>query len=153
MPDRRNAAATWAQKISGRLSYSSTVTQATVAGSTAAHSARAVVLPAPAGPVTTVSGPRRLPWAISLVIRGRGTAQSGTPGAVILVARIGTSAQTVGLLAWAATCLAAQVAIGSSPVLFPRPAAIRLLTIRDDTLGYKPGRQARSVAVEGASPS
>ena len=80
----------------GRLSNSSRPTQATVPGSAAAHSARAVVLPAPAGPVTTVSGHHRAPCAISLVIRGRGTTQPGTPGAVIFVATIGTPAETAG---------------------------------------------------------
>ena len=57
--------------------------QATGLGSAAAHHASAIVLPAPAGAVRTVSGHHRLPWAISWVIRGRGTAQSGAPGAVI----------------------------------------------------------------------
>jgi hypothetical protein len=68
----------------------------TVPGWAAAHSARAVVLPAPAGPLTTVSGHHRVPCAISLVIRGRDTAQHGTPGAVILAATIGTPAETAG---------------------------------------------------------
>jgi hypothetical protein len=61
----------------------------------------------------TVSGHHRLPWAISSVIRGRGTAQPGTPGAVIFAARIGASAETAGLLARAA-CLATWVVIGTS---------------------------------------
>ena len=42
--------------------------------------------------MTTVSGHDRAPLAISLVIRGRCTAQSGTHGAVIFDARIGTAA-------------------------------------------------------------
>ena len=54
-------------------------------------------MPAPAGAMTTVSGHHRLPCAISLVIRGRGTTQPGTPGAVILAATIGTPADTAGL--------------------------------------------------------
>jgi len=45
--------------------------------------------------VTTVSGHHRVPSAISLVIRGRGTAQSGTFGAVILEVRMGSPADTV----------------------------------------------------------
>ena len=122
MPARRSAATTWAQKIFGWLPYPSRPTQATAPGSAAAHDARAIVLPAPAGAVTTVSRCHRLPWAISMVIRGRGTAQSGTPGAVILAARIGTSAETVGLLARAAACLATWAAIGTSRVP-PGPAA------------------------------
>ena len=40
--------------------------------------------------MTTVSGHHRAPWAISLVIRWRGTAQSGTFGAVILDVRMGS---------------------------------------------------------------
>ncbi|MGH3418699.1 MAG: hypothetical protein ACRDOD_03760 [Streptosporangiaceae bacterium] len=56
--------------------------------------------PALAGAVTTVSGHHRLPG----VIRGRGTAQ---PGAVILDATIGTSADIVGLLPRVARCSAA----------------------------------------------
>jgi hypothetical protein len=96
------------------LSNSSRPSQATGPGSAAAHNASAIVLPAPAVAVITVSGHHRLPWAISLVIRGRGTTQSGTPGAVIFAARIGTSAETAGLLARAATWLATRVVIGTS---------------------------------------
>src|SRR5207247_10143857 len=59
--------------------------------SAAAHCARAIVLPAPGGPVTTVSGHHLVPSAISLVTRGRGTAQPGTPGTVIFDSRIGVS--------------------------------------------------------------
>ena len=70
--------------------------------------------------MTTVSGHHRVPWAISLVIRGRGTAQSGTPGAVILAARIGTLAETADRLAGGATCPAISAAIGTSSLL---PAA------------------------------
>ena len=40
-------------------------------------------MPAPAEAVRMVSEHHGVPWAISLVIRGRGSAQSGTPGAVI----------------------------------------------------------------------
>src|ERR1035441_4322163 len=76
---------------------------------------------APGGPMTTVSGHHRLPSAISLVIRGRGTAQPGTPGAVILDASTGTPAETPGHLAGAATCSATLVAIGASPL--PPPAS------------------------------
>ena len=101
-PDRRSAATTYVQKTLGRLSNSSTVTQAACPGPAAAHNASAIVLPAPAGPVTTVSGHHRLPWAISSVIRGRGTAQSGTPGAVIFDARTGTPPETAGRSAEAA---------------------------------------------------
>src|ERR1035437_3827283 len=50
----------------------------------------AIVLPAPGGPVTVVSGPRA-PSAMSLSIRGRGTTQPGRPGMVILVVRTGSS--------------------------------------------------------------
>src|SRR6266496_4451869 len=67
------------------------VTQADAPGCASAHRARAIVLPAPGGPVMTVSGVRA-PCAMSLLIRGRWTAQPGTPGAVIFEARTGSSA-------------------------------------------------------------
>src|SRR5215469_2686746 len=90
----------------GRLSYSSRPTQAIRPGSAAAHNATAIVLPAPGGPVTTVSGHHRTPPAISLAIRGRCTTQSGTPGAVIFEARIGSPAgaavRLVRVISWAA---------------------------------------------------
>src|SRR4029077_6545718 len=57
--------------------------------------ARAIVLPAPGGPVTIVSGHHRVPSAISLVIRARGTAQCGTSGGVIFDVRIGSPEETV----------------------------------------------------------
>ena len=56
----------------------------------------------------------RVPSVISLVIRGRGTAQSGTPGAVILAARMGTLAETADRLGGVATCPAISTAIGTS---------------------------------------
>src|SRR5439155_23329925 len=86
----------------GRLSNSSSPTQATGPGSAVAHKARAIVLPAPGGPVTTVTGHHRVPSAISLVIRGRGTVQPGTPGTVTLDARIGIlpSGRRPGSRAW-----------------------------------------------------
>ena len=62
--------------------------------------------------MTMVSRHRRPPSAISLVIRGRGTAQSGTPGTVILAARMGIPAETAGRLAGAATCPATLATIG-----------------------------------------
>ena len=46
-----------------------------------------------------------LPWVISSVIRGRDTAQLGTPGAMILAARIGTPADPADVLARPATRL------------------------------------------------
>src|SRR5205814_4115023 len=58
-------------------------------GLAAAHSARAIVLPAPGGPVTVVMGPRA-PRAMSLSSLGRGTSQPGTPGTVILDVRSGS---------------------------------------------------------------
>src|SRR3989440_11806197 len=79
----------------GRLSNSSSPTQATGPGSAVAHKARAIVLPEPGGPVTIVSGHHRVPSAISLVIRGRGTAQCGTSGGVIFEVRIGSTEDTV----------------------------------------------------------
>src|SRR5689334_3581319 len=78
-----------------RLSNSSSPTQATGPGSAVAYRARAIVLPAPGGPVTIVSGHHRVPSAISLVIRARGTAQCGTSGGVIFEVRIGSPEGTV----------------------------------------------------------
>jgi hypothetical protein len=49
-----------------------------------------------------------------MVIRGRGTTQSGTLGAVILDARTGTLAETAGRWAQAGTCSATSVVIGTS---------------------------------------
>jgi hypothetical protein len=73
-------------------------------GSPPAAGALLIESPALAGAVTTVSGHHRLPGVISVVIRGRGTAQ---PGAVILDATIGTPVDTVGLLPRVAGCSAA----------------------------------------------
>ncbi len=47
-----------------------------------------------------VSGHHRVPSAISPVIRGRGTAQSGTFGAVILDVRMGSLADTTDRRPW-----------------------------------------------------
>src|SRR5215468_12176436 len=94
MPDRRSASATEDQNALGWLSYSSRLTQAASPGSDAAHDAKAIVLPAPTGPVRTVNGHHRVPWVISWVIRGLRTAQSGTFGAVIFEARTGSLADT-----------------------------------------------------------
>jgi len=67
------------------------------------------------GPVTTVNGHHRVPWAIAWVIRGRCSAQScGTSGAVTLEARIGSLTKAAGRLAPAATRFAAWAAIGTS---------------------------------------
>ena len=88
------------------MSYSSSDTQATGPGSAAAHNARAIVLPAPGGPVTTVSGHHRVPRAMSWAIRGRASAQSGTAGAVILATKIGSLPETAARLARAVPCLA-----------------------------------------------
>lgn len=99
----------------GRLSNSSRPTQATTPGSATAHNARAVVLPAPAGPLTTVSWHHRTPSAMSLVTRGHRTARSGTPGAVIFAAGTGSSADTADRLVRGATWLAPWVAIDTLP--------------------------------------
>ena len=61
-----------------------------------------------------VSGHRGAPSAISWLIRGRGTAQSGTPGAVILAARTGMPAGTAARLTGAVTCWEISAAIGTS---------------------------------------
>src|SRR5215831_1222061 len=67
------------------------LTQARVHGNLvdAAHAATAMVLPAPGGPVTEVSGPRA-PSARSLSMRGRMTAQPGTAGIVTFDVRTGS---------------------------------------------------------------
>ena len=102
-------------------------------------------MPAPAGAMTTVSGHHRLPCAISLVIRGRGTTQPGTPGAVILAATIGTPADTAGLPPQAATCLATRTAIGTS--VTPSPPSDRQVAggeiTRSAAGGCRLGRHAR----------
>src|SRR4029077_11978135 len=97
-----------------RLSKSSRPTQATGPVCAAAHNATAIVLPAPGGPVTTVSGHHRVPSATSFVIRGRCTAQSGTFGAVILDARMGSAADPDDRLPRVDTWLATLTAIATS---------------------------------------
>src|SRR5215813_8304195 len=69
------------------------VTQATgPSPQVAAHEATAIVLPAPGGPVITVSGPRA-PSAIRRSIRLRGTTQPGTLGGASLDVSNGSSAR------------------------------------------------------------
>src|SRR5260370_30554644 len=69
------------------------VTQATgPSPEVAAQEATAIVLPAPGGPVTTVSGPRA-PSAIRRSIRLRGTTQPGTLGGASLDVKTGSSAR------------------------------------------------------------
>src|ERR1700759_4776258 len=114
-PDRCKAATTYDQKAAGRLSWLSRETQATGRDSVAAHNARAIVLPAPRGPVTTGSGHHRVAWVISWPIRGRGTAQAGVPGAVILEGGIGTAADTGGRRARVATGRAPGDPASASP--------------------------------------
>src|SRR6266550_3892290 len=97
-----------------RLSKSSRPTQATGPGCAAAHNATAIVLPAPGGPVTTVSGHHRVPSAISPVIRGRRTAHSGTSGTVILDVRIGSPAGPADRLVRPDPRLATWIAIITS---------------------------------------
>src|SRR5260370_1732441 len=90
----------------------------------AAHTARAIVLPAPGGPVTVVMGPRA-PRAMSRSIRGRGISHSGTPGTVTLDVRSGSPAPAAGRPWPAVASMAALVAIAIP--LFPLrdpPAAI-----------------------------
>src|SRR5215472_3604339 len=111
-----------------------------------------MVLPAPGGPVTTVSGLHRVPWAISFVIRGRCTAHSGTPGAVIFDARIGWLAETADRPA-RVTRLAPSVAsvfIATSPARLSRhrPAGRGQSAI---TPGDRPAQFP--AAMEGASPA
>ncbi|SRR6266566_2286502 len=106
----------------GRLSKSSRPTQATGPGCAAAHNATAIVLPAPGGPVTTVSGHHRVPSAISAVIRGRRTAHSGTSGTVILDVRIGSPAGPADRLVRPDPRLATWTAISTSPRSHPPPA-------------------------------
>src|SRR5438552_3081046 len=72
----------------------------------------AIVLPAPGGPVTVVSGPRT-PSVISLATRGRGTTQPGRVGTVILDVRIGSS------VPFERAALCALVTIPIRVVLFP----------------------------------
>jgi hypothetical protein len=88
----RKALMTWLHSTRGLLSNSSRVTQATRDEDwfRAAHEAMASVLPVPGGPISAVSGPCT-PSAMSWSSRGRGTAQSGAAGIVILDLRIDTS--------------------------------------------------------------
>ena len=116
MPDRRSAATTYAQKAEGLLSYSSRESQATALGRAAAHNVTAIVLPAPGGPVTTVSGHHRAPRVISLVIRGRWIAQPGTSGTVTLDSRIGSPTAAANGPGRATARLVVHVATGTSPV-------------------------------------
>src|SRR5690348_4544686 len=60
----------------------------------AAHMARAIVLPAPGGPVTVVMEPRA-PAVMSRSIRGRSMSQSGMLGTVTLDARSGSPTPAV----------------------------------------------------------
>src|SRR5262249_34612423 len=91
-PARRSAAPREDQNTPGPLSDSSKQNPTTAPVSSAAHDAIASVLPAPGGPVTTVSGHHRMPATISSVIRGRRTAHGGKLGVVTLDARIGSPA-------------------------------------------------------------
>src|ERR1700744_4191640 len=117
----RTAATTLDQNTPGRLSNSSSPTQAIRPGSAAAHNASAIVLPAPGGPVTVVSGHDRIPAAIRPVIRSRGTAHSGTTGTVILAARIGWPPEPAGRLPRADIRLGTwAVVMGTSPVVMGR---------------------------------
>src|ERR1700729_949449 len=77
-----------------------------------AHSARAIVLPAPGGPVTVVTA-FWVPSAISLSIRGRETSQLGTPGTVILDVRSGSPAPAVCRAVLVGAGIAALVAMWS----------------------------------------
>ena len=88
-PARRRASTMYDQNARGRLSYSSRLTQAigSCPAWAVAHEAMAMVLPAPGGPLTRVSGPC-LPASIRLTIRGRETSHGGRVGVVILEARM-----------------------------------------------------------------
>src|SRR2546430_15508652 len=109
----------------GRLSNSSSPTQATAPGSAIAHKARAIVLPAPGGPVTIVSGHHRVPSAISLVIRGRGTAQCGTSGGVIFEVRIGSPTDMAGRRPRVDAWLAPSAVIDTSRSLQGGPSPLK----------------------------
>ncbi len=136
MPDRRSAATTYNQKSAGRLSYSSRESQATAPGRAAAHKVTAIVLPAPGRPVTTVSGHRRVPRVISVVIRGRWIAQPGTSGTVTLDSRIGLSAGTDPGSGRAIARLAVDIATGTSPPPGRQPGPP---AVRDDMVGCRAG--------------
>ena len=77
----------------------------------AAHEAMARVLPMPGGPISAVSGPCT-PSAMSWSSLGRGTAQSGAAGIVILDLRIDTSA-SIDVRARPAEPTAVRAAIGT----------------------------------------
>src|SRR5215471_13563096 len=76
----------------------------------AAHMARAIVLPAPGGPVTVVIEPRA-PAAMSRSIRGRSISQSGVLGTVTLDVRSGSPAPVVCRPEPTVAAMAALVAI------------------------------------------
>src|SRR6516164_10645793 len=76
----------------------------------AAHMARAIVLPAPGGPVTVVMEPRA-PAVISRSIRGRSMSQSGMLGTVTLDARSGSPTPAVCRPEPTVAAMAALVAI------------------------------------------
>jgi hypothetical protein len=104
---------TWLHSTRGLLSNSSKVTHATGDEDRfpAIHEAMARVLPMPGGPMSAVSGPCTPP-AMSWSSLGRGTAQSGTTGIVILDLRIDTSA-SIDVRARPINPAAARAAIGT----------------------------------------
>src|SRR6201996_9778297 len=128
-PARCSAATTYDQKTPDRSSWLSRETQATIRDSAAAHNARAIVLPAPPGPVTTVSGHHRVAWVISWPTRGRGTAQSGVPGAVILEGGTGTAAATTSRRARPATGRASGAVSEISRFLSPAPLPVMAMSL------------------------
>jgi len=65
--------------------------------------------------MTTVSWHHRTSSAMSLVMRGRCTAHSGKPGAVIFTAGTGSPTDTADRLARVPTRLVPWVAIDSTP--------------------------------------
>src|SRR5215467_14275911 len=75
-----------------------------------AHMARAIVLPAPGGPVTVVMEPRA-PAPMSRSIRGRSISQSGMPGTVTLDVRSGSPTPAVCRPEPTVAAMAALVAI------------------------------------------
>src|SRR5262252_5715412 len=76
----------------------------------AAHMARAIVLPAPGGPVTVVIEPRA-PAVMSRSIRGRSMSQSGMLGTVTLDVRSGSPTPAVCRPGPTFAAMAALVAI------------------------------------------
>src|SRR5579863_6137249 len=112
----------------------------------AAHRARAIVLPAPGGPVTVVTGPRA-PWAMRAWMRGRGMSHSGTPGTVTLDARSGSPGPAGCRAGPAVTGMATLVTIvtasasGRSPVCPVGPGGLaRLIAVfaRTRVTGHHP---------------